>query len=67
MHFTELAMNEVEKIVFAKKENARLVIYESFFSYHGIPPKNTQINKIHKLVKNREITRQTIQEILLQS
>jgi len=51
MPVPELAMNEIERIVFGKKENVIRIIYESFFSYHGIPPTPNQINCIFKKIK----------------
>lgn len=51
MPVLELAMNEIERIVFGKKENVTRVIYESFFNYYGIPPTPKQINCIFKDIK----------------
>lgn len=51
MPVLELAMNEIERIVFGKKENVTRVIYESFFNYYGIPPTPKQINCIFKEIK----------------
>lgn len=67
MPFNEWALSEVEQIVFSKKENVINLIYEGFFSYHGIPPTGAQINRVIKQTKNKTINPDTIKEILLQS
>lgn len=56
MPVMELAMNEIEHIIFGKKENVLRSIYDSFFNYYGIPPTPDQINGIFKKVKLSEVS-----------